>query len=63
MKANDKDTGNNSPYWVILFFTPFFIFILVMAAYMLMKPAEQNGGGLVKILYTGDVGGALDPCG
>lgn len=48
---------------MILFFTPFFIFILVMAAYMLMRPAEQGGGGPVKILYTGDVGGALDPCG
>jgi len=61
--ANDNDTGKNSSQWVILFFTPFIIFILIMAAYMLLTPAEQGGGGPVKILYTGDVGGALDPCG
>jgi hypothetical protein len=61
--ANDNDTGKNSQQWVTLFFTPFIIFILIMAAYMLLTPTEQGSGGPVKILYTGDVGGALDPCG
>jgi hypothetical protein len=61
--ADNSSTPSNSPHWVIILFAPFFIFILVMASYMLMGPTEQVGIGPIKILYTGDVGGALDPCG
>ena len=58
-----NNTPNNSPHWIIILFAPFIIFILIMASFMLMEPVEQGGVGPIKILYTGDVGGALDPCG
>lgn len=61
--ADGKGPGKNSPHWIIILFTPFIIFILIMASYMLMGPVEKGGVGAIKILYTGDTGGALDPCG
>ncbi|TNF47071.1 hypothetical protein EP232_03900 [bacterium] len=63
MNTGNKENGKSAPHWVMLFFTPFFIFILILAAYMLMGPTDQGVIGPIKILYTGDVGGALDPCG
>lgn len=59
----DNNSSEKSRHWLTILFAPFFIFFLVMASYMLMGPTEQVGVGPIKILYTGDVGGALDPCG
>ncbi len=61
--ADNSNTPSNSPHWVTILFAPFFILFIVMASYMLMGPREQADVGPIKILYTGDVGGALDPCG
>jgi len=58
----DNKPGN-SPHWIIILFAPFIILIIVLASYMLMEPGEQGAAGPVRILYTGDAGGALDPCG